>query len=444
MRHLVCKILAASAVVAAVLTTVAGVASAHSNDQSYLYLDVGESITARLQLPFADLSEVLGIEIDGSDDEIDDAIEANSAAIAAYADAHFDVSVNGRILDRELLEVARFGGTEHAEASYRIDTGDATPETFEVRLDPFLEEIEGRDALLLIANDWQRGVVDNEAESLLRFVQGSGLQSVTLGEASQWTNFTTSVRTGLDHIKTGPDHMLFIFALLLPSVLVWTTAWRPAPRFGSSLWRVTKTMTMFTIAHSVTFTLAGIGIVPTPSARVTESIIALSIAATALHNLRPIFRDREWTIAFVFGLFHGFGFASLVQSLDVSTTTQLVSLLGRNVGIEIGQLFVVLAVFPALYLLRRTTAYMPLFKAAAVLLIIASIGWMGERLFDGPTFTSLVVDQLLKFPRVLIALVLITALAAWLRQREAAARKLLEPAAFEVSSDDSDFARVGG
>ena len=243
---------------------------------------------------------------------------------------------------------------EFVEVVFDVDAGDVSPTVIQVTLDPFFDEIENRDALLLTGNDWTRGIVDSEADQLVRLTPGKRTDTVELGDSSQWKNLSASIGLGLDHIRTGPDHMLFIVALLLPSVLIWRSEWRPAQSFGRTLWRLTKIMTMFTLAHSVTFTLTGLGLVPAPGSKVTETIIALSIAATALHSLRPIIPNREWIIALVFGLFHGFGFASLVQELEVSTQTELVSLGGRNIGIEIGQLIVVLLTFPALFLLRVT------------------------------------------------------------------------------------------
>lgn len=402
-----------------------GPAGAHAGDQSYLYLDFGNSLTARFQMPLEDVADGLGIDIGGSDDEKAAGIAANADALRVYAEESFTLGADGAEFEAEFVEIGLFEETTYVEVVFLIKTGDSIPEVLEVRLEPFFDEIDDRDALLLVSNDWERGVVDNDSEHLLRFTPDSREQTLTLGAASSWQNFTTSVGAGLDHIRTGPDHMLFIIALLLPSVLIWMPEWKPSPSFGAALWRVTKIMTVFTIAHSVTFTLAGAGVVPTPSARITESIIALSIVATALHNLRPVFRDREWLIAFVFGLFHGFGFASLVQSLDVSLKTQLVSLAGRNIGIELGQLIVVLLMFPALYLLRVTQSYLPFFRIASVLLGLAGLGWMLERLFDAPAATSEVLNRLMAFPRSLLLVAVLTAVAVFWHKRERDADRLL-------------------
>ncbi len=158
-----------------------------------------------------------------------------------------------------------------------------------------------------------------------------------------------------------------------------------------------KIVSMFTIAHSITFVLAGLEVIPLPPSRVVESLIALSIIAAALHNLHPIFINREWAIAFVFGLFHGMGFASLVSGLDVGKSTQMFSLLGRNVGIEFGQALVVLLLFPALFLLRRTRWYRPLFVVGSIGLALIAFGWMLERVFVVDLKVGRVVEPFLEF-----------------------------------------------
>lgn len=401
-------------------------AGAHTGDQSYLYLDITEtSLAGRVEMPFSDVRAFLDLELDGSPDEILVELESNLDLLSDYVAEHlvlgaadspdassWAITINGvERLDAEVTDDPEFG---YAVVNFDVDTGTSTvPRQFSVTFDPFFDEptVE-RDALLLIGNDWEGGVIENPEESLLRFSPESRTQTVDLGDTSWVKNFTASIALGLDHIKTGPDHILFVLVLLLPSVLVFSAGWKPAPSFGAALWRVLKVVTMFTVAHTITFTLAGLDLLPLPSPRLTETIIALSIAAAALHNLRPIARNREWLISFAFGLFHGMGFAGLVGGLDVSRGTQLVSLLGRNVGIEIGQAIVVLLAFPALFLLRRTKYYQPIFIFGSLALVLISLGWMAERLFDAPDITSTLVAGIFAFPRIYVLVALATA-AAW-------------------------------
>ena len=178
--------------------------------------------------------------------------------------------------------------------------------------------------------------------------------------------------------------------------------------------------TMFTLAHSITFTLAGLDLVPLPPAKLTESMIALSIAVAALHNLKPVLGHREWIIAFVFGLFHGLGFAGFVEQLDISRSTKLVSLLGRNVGIEIGQAVIVLITFPALFLLSRTRVYRGFFLISTSVLAVISSVWVVERLFEQDVGLNRIVDATVKWPRAfwlcVVATILIAIFVLWERR----------------------------
>ena len=300
------------------------------------------------------------------------------------------------------------------------------PQLLEATFTPFLAEIPDRNNITLVSNDWRRGVFEEETNELLIHTADSPSGEIDLGDSSQWQNFRASIDLGVDHIRTGPDHVFFILALLLPAVLVLVASrWRPSPSFGYSLLRIVVVATMFTIAHSITFTLAGLDYLPLPPSKLTETVIALSIALAALHNLRPIFGHREWLFAFVFGLFHGMGFAGLIEELDINRSTQLVSLLGRNVGIEIAQLIIILLTFPLLFLLRRTRVYMPAFTIVSVGLAVVSGIWVIERVFEVDLRVSAAVDAALEWPRSLWVMLGLTAIAAVYQEYERRAGRLL-------------------
>jgi len=424
---------AALVLLAVTLAGGASPAAAHSGNQSYLYLDITDrELAGRIEAPLRDLNEVLGLGAEGSDADVLAAVTAATDRVNAYLDEHLDIGPEGTSwpITFEPAELF-YSDLPEADDNYIIyrftaDVGGATvPRDLEVRFDPFFDEIEGRDALLLIGNDWAGGVIENGHEVSTTFDAGSRTQVIDLGDTGWYKTVTASAKLGVNHIRTGPDHILFVLVLLLPSVLVFATAWRPTPSFGSSLWRVLKVVTMFTVAHSITFTLAGLDILPLPSPRIVESIIAISIAAAALHNLRPLAPNKEWLIAFSFGLFHGMGFAGLVEGLDVPRSTQLFSLLGRNIGIEIGQATVVLLLFPGLFLLRRTRYFKGFFSALSVLLAAISVGWMIERLFTVELGVSSWVDPVVEMPRALIFVALFTAIAAALNWFEGNNDRLL-------------------
>jgi HupE/UreJ protein len=144
---------------------------------------------------------------------------------------------------------------------------------------------------------------------------------------------------GIHHILSGYDHLLFLLALLLP---------------GGGPLALLKIITAFTIAHSVTLSLAVLQVVTLPD-RLVEVVIALSIAFVAAENLfLDVMVSRRWLVSFCFGLVHGFGFSSALRELGLPAHGLLLSLFGFNLGVEVGQALVVAVCLPALLLLRGT------------------------------------------------------------------------------------------
>ena len=112
-----------------------------------------------------------------------------------------------------------------------------------------------------------------------------------VGESAPLAQFLDYLCEGVWHIWIGFDHILFLLSLLLPSVLVLTNRnWQPAERFRDTFWDVFKVVTSFTVAHSITLSLAALSVISLPS-RLVESTIALSVLLAALNNLRPVTRS---------------------------------------------------------------------------------------------------------------------------------------------------------
>jgi hypothetical protein len=157
--------------------------------------------------------------------------------------------------------------------------------------------------------------------------------------------------------------------------------WQPVQRFTPALIHVVKIVTAFTVAHTVTLSLASLGLVQLPGALV-ETVIALSIAVAAAELLFPLFRGRVWLVVFGFGLFHGFGFAGALSEMGILGEYLGLSLFGFNLGVEIGQVVIVFLLFPLLYLFRRWSLYLKaVLPAAAVSMILVASVWVIERSF---------------------------------------------------------------
>jgi hydrogenase/urease accessory protein HupE len=171
---------------------------------------------------------------------------------------------------------------------------------------------------------------------------------------------------GVEHILTGYDHLVFLFALLLA---------------GGSLISAGKIITSFTLAHSITLALATLNLVRLP-ASIVEPLIAISIVYVGVENLLRRGVRRRWLVTFAFGLVHGFGFASVLRDLGVGAggTGLLMPLFSFNLGVELGQLVIAALVFPWIWRLRDSPTFVVRYAPACSLLIILAGGyWLIER-----------------------------------------------------------------
>ena len=327
-------------------------AAAHGLDQGYIFLHLGEApVSGRVEVTLADLNAGLGLALPSDGSATLQDIAPHLDRITGYVDARIALSEDGR--EAELL----FGDPSLFPTSY----GHFLQLPFEARgLSASPAALDARYAML--------------------FEPGSELQTLDLSSSSWLRGFAAMIGLGTHHIWVGIDHILFLFALLLPAVVVRRdNKWQPVPGFRPALIHVIKVVTVFTIAHTITLSLAALNAVTLPS-RLVESVIAISIAIAALDIFVPIFRERIWIIVFAFGLFHGFGFASVLGEIGIPSAYIVPSLLGFNVGVELGQVAVVVAIFPILYLLRRHFSYTRLMlPAAAAGLIAVSLYWFTER-----------------------------------------------------------------
>ena len=212
-------------------------------------------------------------------------------------------------------------------------------------------------------------------------------QTFQLAESGRLNVLREFLLDGIWHIWRGYDHLLFLLALLFSSVLTRAVrsdvaSWQPAQQLRPVLLDVLKIVTAFTVAHSITLTLAALDWVALPS-RLVESAIAVTVLLAAINNLRPILRERRWAAAFLFGLIHGFGFASALRDLGLPPGSLAMSLLGFNLGVETGQLAIVALFLPLAYWLRGTQFYRRVVLGAGSVVIAAlALIWLIERVFD--------------------------------------------------------------
>ncbi len=200
-------------------------------------------------------------------------------------------------------------------------------------------------------------------ELLFSAEQPAGTVDLGHSTAQGWWSF---LRMGMEHIWTGYDHLLFLMALLMGS---------------TGVWPVLAIVTAFTVAHSITVSLAGFGLVTLPGS-IIEPAIAASIVFVSLENIfYASSLSRRWLIAFGFGLVHGFGFAAALTEVELSGWPFARALLGFNLGVEIGQAAVVIVAAPALlWLLRRPNAQRYA-TACSIAVALIGTGWFIQRVF---------------------------------------------------------------
>ncbi len=191
------------------------------------------------------------------------------------------------------------------------------------------------------------------------------------------------LREGVHHIVTGYDHVLFLLCLLLPSVMRRAGGgWAPVDRLGQAVWPVLGIVTAFTAAHSITLALAALRWVSVP-ASIIEPAIAATIVLAALDNLRPVLGRRRALVTFLFGLIHGFGFAGVLDELQLPASAFAGALFQFNLGLELGQAAIVAAVAALLFLARQSSAYVPwVVRGGSAAAMAVGALWLVERTAD--------------------------------------------------------------
>jgi len=365
------------ALFAVLLALAAPLAQAHKPSDSYLAIRAeGANLEGQWDIALRDLDFAIGLDDSGDGDITWGEVKAHHSDIAAYALARLKLRSGGGDCPAHATE---FLVDDHSDGAYSvmrfaaICPGKVT--TLEISYSLFAD-------------------LDPQHKGLLRLEHGAGTrtaifsperatQQFELAKISALTQFVDYGREGVWHIWIGFDHILFLLSLLLPAVLAYAGGrWQAVAQFRPAFWDVFKIVTSFTVAHSITLSLAALGVISLPS-RLVESGIAASVVLAALNNVVPLVQGRRWMVAFAFGLIHGFGFASVLRDLGLPQGALLLALVGFNLGVEVGQLAIVSAFLPVAYRLRASWLYQRLVFIGGSLAIVVIAGiWLIERAFN--------------------------------------------------------------
>jgi hypothetical protein len=353
------------------------VAYADKFSTSYLLLQVTDQrINGQWDIALRDLDMAVGLDQDGNGQITWNEVHNRQGEISAYALSHLGLVSNGGtctpVVRQQLI-------SNHSDGAYSVLR-------FTAICPSMIKKLTVAYNLLFQRDPQHKGLLRLQTPlgiSTAVFSADHSEESFTLQKTSAFVQFREFVKTGIDHIWSGFDHLLFLFSLLLPAVFIWVgKSWQPAENFKTAFIDVLKIVTAFTLAHSITLTLATLHIVALPS-RWVESGIAASVVIAALNNLFTVVHGRRWLVAFGFGLIHGFGFATVLTDLGLPRSVLALALVGFNLGVEIGQLSIVAAFLPIAFALRRTWFYrkMLFVVGSAAIITVASV-WFIERAFN--------------------------------------------------------------
>lgn len=356
------------------LTLLPGAAAAHRPSDAFLSLQVTEGqIEGQWEIALRDLDAVYALDSNGDGELTWGELRTAQARLAAELTQRLRLRLGEQtcLLDfHDLLVNTRTDGP-YAWFALRADCG-AAAAALDIEYELFFR-------------------IDPSHRGLLRVGAGPHLHAavlspdrastrIVLAQPSLWNVFADYLREGVHHIWIGIDHILFLLVLLLPCVLVRASGrWQPAQHLRPVLWDVLAVVTAFTVAHSITLTMAALGWVQLSSTLV-ESVIALSVLLSALNNIVPRVIRRRWLLAFGFGLLHGFGFASVLGELGLPQGTQVLALLAFNLGVELGQLAIVAAAVPLAFALRKQRIYsIGILQVGSGVIAVIALIWFLQR-----------------------------------------------------------------
>ena len=363
--------------VAALLLCWCAPAMAHKSSDSFLHLTAhGSTVNAQWDIALRDLDAVLSLDANGDGLLSWGEVRQRELQLSNYSLQRLSLRNAGKPCTTGISKLLI---DNHTDGAYAVLQ-------FEVECGSLINAL-GVDYRLFADTDaGHRGLLNlTLGGRTYTQVLGPDIPMASFGadQGGAWRQFSGYLGTGLGHIWTGFDHLLFLFSLLLPAVLLRRGQhWEARSGLGAALGDVVRVVTAFTVAHSLTLALATFGLLKIPS-RISESAIALSVVAAALNNVWPLVTHRRWVVAFCFGLVHGLGFANVLSDLGLPRGALALALVGFNLGVEAGQLAIVALFMPLSYAMRTTLLYRQFVMTAGSMgIAILAALWLAERAFN--------------------------------------------------------------
>ncbi len=303
-------------------------------------------------------------------------IKAKKEEITNFVLPHLKISTDGELCQNSLTNFEVYRRVHQSYIKLHINLLCPSPKNeTKVFYDLFFDVDKGQKAFF--------GVKESNSSQPMILSSRTREITIKLEQASAFQSFMNFLTEGIWHIWIGFDHILFLLMLLIPSVIYYHgKEIKPQNSLKNTLIKVLKIVTAFTIAHSITLALSVLDIV-TINIQFVEIAIALSVLFTALNNLFVFMKTKIWMLAFGFGLIHGFGFANVLKEMTLNSRELVRSLLGFNLGVEIGQLAILIVVVPLIFLTRHSKFYRYIILYGfSTLTAVISMLWAYERYFN--------------------------------------------------------------
>lgn len=357
-------------------------AYAHKPSDSYLALTIeNSSINGQWDIALRDLDYAVGLDEDANSEITWQEVLNKQRVIKAYAFARLSIlgdKATCAITPTQMLI------DNHTDGTYAVLK-------FSSNCTKNVSNLTLRYNLFSELDPSHRGLLRLEFKKMTKtavFGPDHPSQEFVLEKESHFNEFKEYLVEGIWHIWQGYDHILFLLSLLLPAVLIRKGKnWLASSSLKLTLIDVVKVVTAFTVAHSITLTLATLHVVSLPS-RWVEAAIAFSVVLAALNNVFPFILKNRWLVAFAFGLIHGFGFAAVLSDLGLQGFTLILALIGFNLGVEIGQIGILSVYIPLSYVMRKTWFYKHIiFYVGSLLIVGIASTWLVERAFNMEFFS---------------------------------------------------------
>jgi hypothetical protein len=360
------------------------VAEAHPTPGSVAYIDFTvDGARVEQDVPLEELERALHQPLIAPGETPENAVDFRRGFLREYAALHLRAEALGSdaAWQTEVLGVTGHDSPDGPRVRFQFalhaPTGDASDSI------AFHDDLVGHEVIshyitVYVRSDWAAGGA--KPEPLLAGVLHAGRNDVTVARKGSFVGGLRSVvELGMEHIATGVDHLLFLFALILVApVSALGGRWASGKGRRQTLLALLRVVSAFTVGHSVTLALGALGWIAVPPALV-EAAIAGSVLVTAVHALRPLFPRREAVVAGVFGLVHGLAFAQTLAGRDLGRAQAAWTLLGFNTGIELAQLGILALVLPWLLILAGSRAYSTFRVAGASVIVVCASSWLAER-----------------------------------------------------------------